>query len=243
MLKKFRYTVSNKGLSYKQRQFYEENGYVIIKNNFSHTLLDEFSEYFHEVCNGRIGTSSRIIKDPLLKKLGVKAEEAIFKLQDFHDDDFLFRYATYSPLVDIVESIIGPNIMAVNSMLINKPQDLYPDQSRYPVHQDLHYFPFRPVNSIVASWTAMEPIRKENGCLFIYPGTHSREQLYEHDYPMGSRTPLFHGVTDVPTEETKIDVMLDKGDTVFFHPLLLHASGPNLSEVSLLQSYIMVISH
>ena len=48
--------------------------------------------------------------------------------------------------------------------------------------KDLHYFLHRPVNQIVAAWTAMEKIDKNNGCLFVLPGTH-KGPLYKHDYP------------------------------------------------------------
>ena len=51
-----------------------------------------------------------------------------------------------------------------------------------PPVQDLHYFPFRPANRIVCAWTAMEHIHRDNGCLFVIPGTH-KTQLYPHEYP------------------------------------------------------------
>ena len=54
--------------------------------------------------------------------------------------------------------------------------------SRHPLHQDLHYFPFRPSNSIVCAWTAMEHIDRNNGCLVVLPGTH-KGPLQPHDYP------------------------------------------------------------
>lgn len=41
---------------------------------------------------------------------------------------------------------------------------------------------------------------------------------------------LYHGVygfEDVP----KVNLPMEKGDTVFFHPILLHGSGPNLTKV------------
>lgn len=67
-------------------------------------------------------------------------------------------------------------------MLINKPPDSHQDTSRHPIHQDLHYFPFRPAEKIVASWTAMEKIDEKNGCLFVCPGTH-KTNLLPHVYP------------------------------------------------------------
>lgn len=54
--------------------------------------------------------------------------------------------------------------------------------SRHPMHQDLHYFPFRPVDKIVCAWTAMERVNRQNGCLVVLPGTHAGT-LREHDYP------------------------------------------------------------
>lgn len=50
------------------------------------------------------------------------------------------------------------------------------------MHQDLHYFPFRPAERVVCAWTAMERIDRSNGCLVVIPGTHKGE-LKQHDYP------------------------------------------------------------
>lgn len=47
---------------------------------------------------------------------------------------------------------------------------------------DLHYFPFRPADQVVCSWTAMEHVHKQNGCLVVLPGTHKTE-LLPHEYP------------------------------------------------------------
>lgn len=47
---------------------------------------------------------------------------------------------------------------------------------------DLHYFPFRPADRIVCSWTAMQKVNRQNGCLVVLPGTHKGE-LLPHGYP------------------------------------------------------------
>ena len=54
--------------------------------------------------------------------------------------------------------------------------------SRHPMHQDLHYFPFRPAERIVCSWTAMQRVNRENGCLVVMPGSH-KGKLLPHEYP------------------------------------------------------------
>ncbi|KAF5916783.1 hypothetical protein HPG69_017907, partial [Diceros bicornis minor] len=54
--------------------------------------------------------------------------------------------------------------------------------SHHPLHQDLHYFPFRPSNHIVCAWTAMEHVEQNYGCLAVLPGTH-KGSLKPHSYP------------------------------------------------------------
>lgn len=40
----------------------------------------------------------------------------------------------------------------------------------------------------------------------------------------------FHGITGYDSEEKKY-LNMNPGDTVLFHPLLIHGSGPNTSQV------------
>ena len=85
-------------------------------------------------------------------------------------------------ILKYVECFCGPDIMAIHTMLINKPPDPGTKTSRHPLHQDLNYFPFRPANRIVCAWTAMEKVHRANGCLVVLPGTH-KGTLKQHDYP------------------------------------------------------------
>lgn len=127
--------------------------------------------------------------------------------------------------------------------------------SRHPMHQDLHYFPFRPVDKIVCAWTAMEKVNRENGCLVVLPGTHAGT-LQEHDYPewevrvrpftggsrwtraaspslthlQGGVNKMYHGVRTYDPQHPRVHLEMEKGDTVFFHPLLIHGSGMNQTQ-------------
>ncbi|KAF5293666.1 hypothetical protein FQA39_LY03151 [Lamprigera yunnana] len=166
--------------------------------------------------------------DPHLKNKNAKGKFLINKIQDILFDEVFFKYVSYKPVVDIVESIIGPNITAFHSMLINKPPNTTIDHSRHPLHQDLHYLPFRPPNSVVTAWTAMEQINERNGCLFVVPGSH-KLALYKHDYPPNVTNFAYHEAIGYGNVKT-VNLEMEKGDTVFFHPLLLHGSGPNLTQ-------------
>ncbi|VEN54409.1 unnamed protein product [Callosobruchus maculatus] len=218
------YVHENSRFSEDQKQFYGKNGYLLIKNNVAPDLIDRFSSRFLDICNGNTNDfAARIVKNPSLKKIGIQGQYVVNKIQEFLYDDILWEYASHPAIVDVIENIIGPNITAVHSMLINKPPDSDPDFSLHPLHQDLQYFPFRPANRIAASWTAMERVDQSNGCLYVVPGSHLDGILYKHET---SKHTLYDGVQGKEHLE-KVHVVMEKGDTVFFHPLLLHGSGPN----------------
>ncbi|KAG5893746.1 hypothetical protein JTB14_001390 [Gonioctena quinquepunctata] len=227
---KMRYTHENSTFTEEQKLFYEENGYFVIRNNVKPELLDKMCRRFIDICEGKTQEySTLLIMDPVLRKKGVSGQYAVNKLQDYLYDEILWEYASNKDVVDVVKNIIGPNITAVHSMLINKPPDSDPSISKHPLHQDLHYFPFRPAHKIVASWTAMERVDEKNGCLYVVPGSHKNSPLYEHVYPKGHKHAFYHGVQGMD-HLPKIHVVMEKGDTVFFHPLLLHGSGPNFTK-------------
>jgi len=126
---------------------------------------------------------------------------------------------------DIVDS---DNILAMHTMLINKPPDPGTKTSRHPMHQDLHYFPFRPADRIVCAWTALEPVTITNGCLVVVPGSHLGS-LLPHEYPKweGGVNKMYHGIQSFDPNAPRTHLEMGPGDTVLFHPLLIHGSGTN----------------
>ncbi|RZF42678.1 hypothetical protein LSTR_LSTR001473 [Laodelphax striatellus] len=222
---------SKKLLSIEQQVFYEENGFLVIRKLIDEDTLEKCRNHFVDLCEGRYPKGSMVLmKDISLAKLGKSGEYLYNKVQDIVWDEVFETYILHNILLDYVESFIGPNIKAVHSMLINKPPDPRTLTSRHPLHQDLYYFPFRPTNKIVAAWTAMEPITSENGCLLVLPGSH-KGPLLEHGYPEWENgvNKAYHGVKGFD-EHNAIPLHMDVGDTVFFHPLLVHGSGPNLTK-------------
>jgi len=112
-------------------------------------------------------------------------------------------------------------------MLINKPPGV---DGRHPLHQDLLYFPFRPADQIIAAWTALEPCTRKNGCLVVLPGTH-RGELLPHENPDWEWLNLaYFGAKGVGAHPGRVHLVMEPGDTVFFHPLLLHGSGHNRTD-------------
>lgn len=230
---KYNYTLDSaaKKLTKKQRDFYEENGFLVIPNLVPSELIDECYQRFIDIVNGDVDSGSILkMKDLSLKdRTGLPNERIYNKIQDYVWDEILGKYITLPEMLDYVECFTGPDIRAVHTMLINKPPDSGTKTSRHPLHQDLHYFPFRPAERIVAAWTAMEKVNDENGCLVVQPGTH-KLNLQQHDYPEweGGVNGMYHGIRGAENNP-RIHLHMEKGDTVFFHPLLIHGSGTNRS--------------
>lgn len=214
-----------------QRDFYEKNGFVVIKSLVSPEKLDKYKDRFREICSKRVEVPyMTVMKDiTIAKSEYTEGEKAITKIQDFCHDDELFEYCCLPEIIDYIKSVTGPNIMAMHTMLINKPPDSGSLTSRHPLHQDLYYFPFRPEQKIICAWTAMEKINRQNGCLVVVPGTHKGPFL-KHAYPNweGGVNKMYYGIQDFDFKNANlVHLEMEKGDTVFFHPLLIHGSGAN----------------
>ncbi len=212
---------------------YHEHGYVVQQALFSKDEIQVWLDRLGALIRGDAPKSEGmlIMRDVMIAKGAVEAaspEAAIAKIQDFHNDPVLFEgYCMHPDLLAWVEAFVGPDIKSIHNMLINKPPGV---DGRHPLHQDLLYFPFRPADRIVATWTALEPCTRENGCLVVVPGSHKGE-LLKHENPDWEYVNfLYVGAEGVDSATERVHLEMESGDTVFFHPLLLHGSGRNRSQ-------------
>jgi len=121
---KFRYTLDNNFLSQDQREFYEENGFLVVRDLVPQPLLDLWRDSFVDICEGRRDKGMMtLMKEMSLLKSGLTGQSIVYKLQDFVWDEDFFQYISYPKLMKYVECFTGPNVMAVHTMLINKPPD------------------------------------------------------------------------------------------------------------------------
>jgi len=220
------------GLSESQRRDYEEHGFVVVRGFFEAAELEPWKRRLEALVCGEveIPEGMLVMRDVMVAKGFVKPTrplEAIAKIQDFHNDPVLFDgYAKHARLLDWVADFIGPDIKMIHNMLINKPPNV---DGRHPLHQDLLYFPFRPADRIVATWTALEPCTRQNGCLVVIPGSHKGE-LLQHENPDWEHLNLaYFGAKGIGASEDRVHLEMEPGDVVFFHPILLHGSGQNRS--------------
>ena len=212
-------------------QHYYDHGYVVVPNLIESEHLQKWTERLAEIVEGHIPPSPGmlVMKDVMVAKGSVKPGtqmEAIAKIQDFENDPVLDSYTTHCAMLECIETIVGKDVQTIHTMLINKPPNV---DGRHPLHQDLLYFPFRPADKIVASWTALQPITRENGCLVVLPDSHHGELLKHGNPQWDNLNAGYFGVKDVDTAN-RVHLEMSPGDTVFFHPLLIHGSGQNRTQ-------------
>ncbi|MGH9186131.1 MAG: phytanoyl-CoA dioxygenase family protein [Acidimicrobiales bacterium] len=100
-----------------------------------------------------------------------------------------------------------------------------PPQSRteLPWHQDNGYTPLIP-EEYVTCWLALDAAHVVNGCLWVIPGSHRHGTRRHRDGPGPFR--IGH---DGPAADG-IPVPVRRGSVLVFSSLLLHRSGPNVTE-------------
>lgn len=132
--------------------------------------------------------------------------------------------STHPAVLDVVEQIIGPNILVHSSTLFLKP----PGNSYVSWHQDGHYWGLSAPH-LVSAWIALANSTVENGCLRVQPGSHIT--LLPHIERVHPDNMLGTGSTvrDGFDEARAVDVELRAGEMSMHHVNMLHGSNPNRS--------------
>ena len=87
--------------------------------------LQTYKDRFQNICSHKVEVPGLIImRDVAIAKSEYQADEsAVTKIQDFQYDEVLSQYFQLPSIIPYVTSIIGEDIMAMHTMLINKPPD------------------------------------------------------------------------------------------------------------------------
>ena len=141
------------------------------------------------------------------------------------DEEFL-RIARDDRILDIVEQLIGPDIVLWGCQAFCKPPG---DGMEVPWHQDGHYWPIRPLATCTV-WIAIDDSRVANGCLRVIPGSHQERTLFPHQREQRLDLVLNQRVqSDQFDESPAVNVQLDSGQLSLHDVYLIHGSNPNQS--------------
>lgn len=203
--------------------FWNENGYYVLENALSPEEVEELRAETARICAGEAG----------------ELPGASPRMEGESDDDLLRRFLcihfphkispvmhdalSHPAVVEVLTSVIGPNVKAMQSMLFIKAAGK-PGQAW---HQDEDYIPTRD-RSLTGAWLAMDDATIENGCLWIIPGSHKPGILWDQEWHGDTRFDCSHESVNFPySDEDAIPVEVKAGAVVFFNGYTLHRSLPN----------------
>lgn len=210
----------------EKAQFFKDNGFVVVENGADPDMQQRLIRETVELCRGERG--------PIR---GVTPAEP-----DDSDDDVMRRYLcihfphklsqamhealALPAIVDVLTSVIGPNVKCMQSMLFIKASGK-PGQAW---HQDEFYIPTRD-RSLTGAWIAMDDATVENGCLWVIPGSHKHGVLWPQHQQRDRRFDCAGESTGFPySDDDAVPVEVKKGSIVFFNGYLLHRSLPNYAK-------------
>lgn len=144
-------------------------------------------------------------------------------------DTALFEWLFAKEVLDIVESIIGPDIALFSSHFISKPKG---NGKRVPWHEDASYWKkmISPIE-VVTLWLAIDDSSKENGCMYVIPRTQRHGfSEYESVDPAKNLFPIEikRGGVD---ESRAVPCELMANEASLHHSGLIHGSPPNHSSM------------
>lgn len=117
----------------------------------------------------------------------------------------------------------GMEPFAVQTMLYFKPAGA----RGQALHQDQYYLRAMP-GCCLAAWLALDDCDEENGCMQVVPGSHAWPLLCT---TKADTTVSFTDVTvPIPEGTPIVPCIMQAGDVLFFHGLLVHGSYPNVSK-------------
>ena len=154
------------------------------------------------------------------------------------------RFLLHPRIVDVLEALIGPDVLALQTMLFFKQ----PSQAGQGFHQDSYYIPTQP-DTLIGAWLAIDRATEENGCLWMTPGS-QQEPIYpdcdgvtqQGDTILGDIEAIksaSHPDTEKNTlaqialrYEKEVAVPAEPGDVIFFGGHLFHRSHRNRASYS-----------
>ncbi len=127
-------------------------------------------------------------------------------------------------VLDVVEQLIGPNILCWNTLFWIKEADR---KSFVGWHQDTKYWGLSS-DKVITAWLALSEAGVEAGCMKVLPGSH-RGEVLAHDDNYHTDNMLTRGqeLSITPAEEQAVYMPLKPGQLSIHNYRLAHASGPN----------------
>lgn len=141
---------------------------------------------------------------------------------------FAYDLAADAAILDLIEGIIGPNILVYGvEFFIKEPHTRH----FVSLHQDLTYWGLGETQKMVTAWLALSPATLASGCMEFVAGSH-KKSILPHEDSENELNLLSRGqeVRAVVAPEDRTPILLQPGEMSLHHGMTIHGSGPNFSD-------------
>jgi len=204
-------------LTETHKQFYQDNGYVVIGDLFTPDEVIGYREHYmalrrHGSHPGDLVGADPASNDPL------KRYPRMIHMHRW--DEVSLHWLIDQRLNLCLSGLLGREPFAVQTMLYFKP----PGARGQALHQDNFYLKAQP-GSCIAAWMALDDCDAANGCLQIVPGSHTWPLLCTTT--ADTRVSFTDVTVPLPPGVEPQSVMMAAGDALFFNGALIHGSYPH----------------
>ena len=235
-------------LSTQQRQAFEAQGYLLVRQVLEAQVFDPLRSVAMSAINqyakslydqGQISDLHKNLSFyKRLTKISRQSQTGPLLHWNWNKQIFgqeVYQLITHSTILDIVASLLGPEITANGDYWLRFKMPTG-DDSVFPWHQDSIYYngnanPDQSVvlsegSQILTAWIPMVDVDEKNGCLQIIPGSHKRGLRPAQRDENGRQVPI----EDVETWADVKNIKMKVGDVCVFGNLTFHRSLANISD-------------
>lgn len=193
----------------EQLDFYNENGYLILKNVFNADIIDTYNEAYKKLRIRFAKECNIAIND---------YENEVSQIRDlWHHDKTFNQLLLNSELPRIAYKLMGESsARLLHDHIINKTKGNNDD---VPWHQDYTYWPIDNPNGL-SLWLPFLDLDKNGGVLEVIPKSHLKGEQKPVDF-INDKFEF--------AEEDIAKLEVNKGDLVVLHCLTWHKTGKNTS--------------
>jgi len=135
----------------------------------------------------------------------------------------IYEMATDPRILDLVEDIVGPNIVVWATHFFCKMPH---DPKSVPWHQDASYWPLSPARTVTA-WIAIDDVDVENSAMQVIPGSHNKGHLKWKNAE--GPAVLNQEVENAQQYGKPASIELRAGQISLHADMIVHGSQPNRS--------------
>ncbi len=140
---------------------------------------------------------------------------------------WVYEIVSHPRVLDAVEGLLGPNLLAWNSNWFTKMPG---EKSFVSWHQDGTYWKLNPP-TVVTAWVALSPSTPANGCMRVIPGTHTEPMMPQREtYVADNALSRGQEIAVEVDERQAVDLSLRPGEMSLHHIWIVHGSNANTSK-------------